>query len=297
MANRKYFLAAITAFIVWGFFAVELRYLSDYSAGQILYFRILIAAVCLIVLALIRRQTLQDNLQKFNQLESQKKWKLTLITLIGGLFLTFNWLIFIYVINHVNIKTGSFSYFICPVLTAVFAFVIIKENLNKYQWISVGLCVISCVLVGFQSVTELSYSVVIASTYALYLISQRRNLEFDRLLTLTVQILFSLIVLTPFYSLLVNEAPESGSFYLHILFIALVFTIIPLFLNLFALKGLKSATIGILMYLNPLIGFALAFFYYDEKTNYFQLTGYGLIVVAVLLFNYQTIIKVSEKNT
>jgi chloramphenicol-sensitive protein RarD len=121
------------------------------------------------------------------------------------------------------------------------------------------------------------------------LISQRKNLLFDRLLVLTVQITFSLIILSPFYGQLVVTAPLEISFYLHIVFIAVVFTIFPLFLNLFALKGLPSATIGIMMYLNPIIGFAIAFLYFHETTGIWQILGYVFIAIAIVVFNYQAL--------
>ena len=75
-------------------------------------------------------------------------------------------------------------------------------------------------------------------------------------------------------------------FYSNIFFIATVFTVLPLFLNLFALNKINSATIGILLYLNPIFNFAIAFFVFEEKVNMIQVVGYSIIVVALVLFNY-----------
>jgi chloramphenicol-sensitive protein RarD len=71
--------------------------------------------------------------------------------------------------------------------------------------------------------------------------------------------------------------------------IAVVFTVLPLFLNLFALNRINSATIGILMYINPLINFSVAFIVFGETVNAIQLAGYFLIIVALVIFNFPAV--------
>jgi chloramphenicol-sensitive protein RarD len=61
--------------------------------------------------------------------------------------------------------------------------------------------------------------------------------------------------------------------------------VLPLFLNLYALNKINAATIGILMYINPLINFTLAFLVVNETATTTQILGYVTIGVALLLFN------------
>ena len=75
-------------------------------------------------------------------------------------------------------------------------------------------------------------------------------------------------------------------FYLITLAIALLFTVLPLFLNLYALNRINAATIGILMYLNPLINFTTAFLLLHETASLIQVVGYGIIAAALVMFNY-----------
>jgi chloramphenicol-sensitive protein RarD len=209
--------------------------------------------------------------------------------LIGGVLLTINWLTFIYIVNNINIKTASFSYLICPVITAVLGYTLIHEKMTRLQWVAVGLCALSCALMGFNSVHELGFSLLTAFTYALYLISQRKNQGFDRIVVLGIQVLFSLAILTLFYPYLVNSLPTTIDFYKVILLIAVVFTVIPLFLNLYALNQINAATIGILMYLNPVINFTIAFLIFNERATVLQWAGYGIIVAALVIFNYDIV--------
>ena len=287
MNHQKHYGAAVLAFVMWGFFSIPLRALQAYSAGEILYFRILISALVLIaVVAAFKRNDLKKDLETLHALSRPERNKMVLLTLAGGALLTVNWLTFIYIVNHINIKTASFSYLICPVITAVLGYVLIRERMTPLQWIAVGMCAISCVVMGMHSVMELGYSFLTAFTYALYLISQRRNQGFDRIIILSVQVIFSFLLMNMFYSSLVHTIPVAARFYWIALMIAVLFTVIPLFLNLFALNKINSATIGILMYVNPLINFSVAFIIFDEDVNLTQIVGYGIIVVALVMFNY-----------
>jgi chloramphenicol-sensitive protein RarD len=291
MEHKKHYAAAIAAFVIWGFFSIPLRALMDYSAGEILFFRILFSFMVLVSIIPFKRNAFTADRLKFVSLSQTEKNSVIFLTLAGGVLLTINWLTFIYIVNNINIKTASFSYLICPVITAVLGYVLIGEKLSRLQWIAVALCGLSCVLMGLNSSLELGFSVLTAFTYALYLITQRKNQGFDRIVMLTLQVALSLVILTFMYQFLVDEIPREGNFYWIILTIAIVFTVLPLFLNLFALNRINSATIGILMYLNPIFNFSVAFVVFNESISMLQLIGYAIILVALVLFNYQNVKK------
>lgn len=146
-------------------------------------------------------------------------------------------------------------------------------------------------MLSFNKVADIIYSLIVAATYAFYLITQRKNIGFDKFLILTCQIIFAALILLPFFPLHGTIITDDLFFYSHILIIAIVFTIIPLFLNLYALQELKSSTMGILLYINPLINFLIAIFYYNEPINGLQAGAYMLIVFSILIFNEKYIFK------
>jgi len=289
MNNRKHYLAAISAFVIWGFFSIPLRALDEYPVGEILYFRILFSALVLVFIILIaKKKDLRKDLMFLKTFPLREKRKVIWLTLAGGALLIVNWLFFIYIVNNINIKTASFSYMICPVITAVLGFILLNEKLTVLQWVAVGLCAISCILIGISSALELGYSFLTALFYALYLVSQRRNQGFDRMIILGIQVLFAFFVLNLFYSSVIQELPSATEFYSMMMLIAVLFTVLPLFLSLYALNKINSATIGILLYLNPVINFTVAFVVFHEEVNLVQVFGYTLIVIALVLFNLPT---------
>jgi chloramphenicol-sensitive protein RarD len=174
----------------------------------------------------------------------------------------------------------------------VLAYFLIQEKLTFIQWIAVGLCTVSCVLIGLSSTLELGYSFLTALTYALYLISQRKNQGFDRIIVLGVQIAFAFLLLNVAYTYLIETVPQSTAFYGIIVIIAIVFTVLPLFLNLFALNKINSTTIGILLYINPILNFVIAFLVFKEQVSLLQSVGYTIIVFALMLFNYPNLRKI-----
>jgi chloramphenicol-sensitive protein RarD len=287
MNNQKHYAAGISAFLIWGFIAIPLRSLSNYPIGAILYFRIFFALlVLLLIIFAIKRNELKKDLIFLKSFPIPQRNKIIMLTVAGGALLIVNWLTFIYIVNNVNIKTATFSYMICPVITAVLGFLLLKEKMTMLQWVAVGLCTVSCILIGIHSAMELGYSFLTALAYALYLVSQRRNQGFDRIVIMGIQLSIAFLILNLFYSYLTQEIPTSLHFHSTMLFIGAVFTVLPMFLSLYALNKINSATIGILLYLNPIVNFAVAILVFHEKVEVIQLVGYAIIVIALIMFNY-----------
>ncbi|PKB18074.1 EamA family transporter [Flavobacterium sp. 5] len=297
MKKYNYYFAAFSAFFLWGFFSLALKPISSYPSLDILFYRVFFSVFTLTSINLIfRRKKLKKNWDDFSIMSKQTKRKIIILTLVGSLILASNWLIFIYVINHINVKAGSLAYLICPILTTVFAFFLLKEKLNKWKWIAVCISTISCILLSLNHFQDIFYSLVVASTYALYLVSQRKNSEIDKFVILNIQLLFIALLILPFYPNYSGAIPVDPLFYTCLFCIVVFFTIIPLFLNLYALKGLDSSTVGILMYINPIINFTLAVFYFKEEVSLLQMVSYSLILFSIIIFNKKILFGKKNKS-
>ena len=286
MRVNKYYLSAFTAFVIWGFFSLVLKPLHDYPSLDILFYRVFFSTVLLLVITLFfRKAILKKDIQVFKVLSKSTKYKTIFLTIFGGFLLIANWFLFIYAVNHVSLKSASFAYLICPILTTIFAYLILKEKLSKWQWFAVGLSLVSCVILSFGSIRDLIYSLIIALTFAFYLISQRKNNHFDRLIILTVQLLIASVVILPFFPSYSGPTPTEPVFYIMLALIVGIFTVLALYLNLYALKGMNSSAVGILMYINPLINFTLAVLYFHEPIDTIQIVSYSLILISIVIFN------------
>lgn len=282
----KYYLAVISAFTIWGFFSLILKSLSAFPAFDILIYRAAVSVfIMLLVSFVLRPKVLKKNINLYKTLPKKTKHKVLIVNLLSGIFLALNWFVFIYVMNNVSVSATSLAYLICPILTMVLAYLILKEKLFKIQWFSAALSLISCLILSFGSFIDLFYSMIIAFTYAIYLVLQRKNQDMDRFLVLTFQIGVAIILLLPFSPNYISNVEKTSFFYIMIALIAVVFTIIPMYLNIYALKGLNSAVVGIFIYLNPIINFLIAVFYFKEHISFLQGLSFSLIGISVIIFN------------
>jgi len=284
--TNSYYVAALSAFVIWGMFSFALKPLKVYQSIDILFYRVFFAAMILIVYSFFfNKNKMKANYQKFISLPKNEKLTTIKLTLFGGALLTANWFVFIFVINQISIKAAAYAYLVCPILTTLFAFIIIKEKLLKHQWVAVAISIASIVILAIYNFNDLMFSMIVAVSYALYLVSQRKNTNIDKLPILMFQMIFSAILLLPFYPYYSGPTPVQEVFYVLILVIAIVFTIVPLLLNLYAIEGLPSSTVGILLYINPILNFIVAVVYFNEKTYWYQWLSYTLVGVSILVFN------------
>lgn len=299
-SNLRYFFAGISSFAIWGFFSIPLRNLKAFPSEEILYYRIFTSLVFIwIAILAFRRKQLKEDLSYLSSIDAKQKRNI-LFQLIGStLLLTGNWYTYIYAINNISLQSGAFAYMVCPLITAFGGFMILKEPLSRLKLLSLGIALLSILLLATGSFIEVLWSVIIASLYAFYLIIQRKMQHLDKLNVLAVQIAMAVLLLLPFYLLKHEGVPESVWFWGNITFIAVFFTIIPLFMSLYALIGIPSSTLGIIIYINPIIAFAVAIFYFGEHIDVHKLFAYLLLLISVIVFNWgiiKDIFNFKQKN-
>ncbi len=286
----KYYVAGVVAFIVWGAFAIPLKLLKAYSSTQILEYRVFTALVMLSAFILVFRRTeLKKDLQVFKSSTKLAQFKLVRLILLSSILLMTNWFTYIYAVNNVSLTSAAFAYMVCPLITAFGGFFILKEHLTLLKLVALVIALVSILLLATGSILEVMWSVGIASVYAFYLLIQRFIKQIDKLNMLCINLIIAAIFMLPYFLWKNESIPVEPLFWILIFVIALVFTIIPLFLNLYALIELPSSTLGIIMYINPIIAFLIAFFYFNEPFYLNQLLAYGLLIIAITVFNWEVI--------
>ena len=283
----KYYAAAVFSFVVWGVFSLVLRPLSNYAALDILTYRVAFAALIIALISLtFRYKVTRENFVLLKSLAPLERNRIVIATIFSAIMLALNWYLYIYVMNAVSVNATSLAYLICPILTTVLAGIFLKEKLNVGQWLAVTLSIISCLMLSYGHFMDMLYSVIIALSYAIYLVLQKASTKLDKFFTLTLHMLISAVFLIPLgINSISDSVVHSEMFFQYVLVIAVLFTIIPLFLNMYALKGIDSSVVGILLYINPIISFLLAVYYFNESITLLQGVAYGLILLAVIIFN------------
>src|SRR5690625_2474850 len=292
----RYYLSVISAFLIYGLFSIPLKTLDDYASLDILLSRLLFASVLLLVIsATFRRRHSIRNITIYREMTRKEKNQSLLVNGVSAVMLAANWYIFIFVMNRISVNATSLAYMLCPIITTILAYVFLGDRLSRVQWIAVFLSLCSCIMLGFGELRDVFYSFIIGLTYAIYLVLQKNNMQLDRFFTLTFQIVVASLILAPFFGYQ-EPLPEKGFYFYGIIFlIAGFFTILPMFLNVYALNKLSSSTAGIFIYLNPILSFLLAIFYFHEPMSQLKIWAYSIVFFSVILFNsellYQLMLK------
>ncbi|MEH3113326.1 EamA family transporter [Pedobacter terrae] len=296
-SKSKYFISGIVPYIIWGTMSIPLRNIKGFPPPEILYYRIFVSIILIwTTIFLFRREALKGDLNFLKSLSTSKKIKLIILTLVSSFLITGNWFTYIYAVNSVSLKAAAFAYMVCPLLTALCGFIILREQLTKAKVIALIFAFISIILLATGSLREVIWAIIIASFYAMYVILLKIIKGLDKFNFLGVQLILSGLMLLPLYFLHAAPFPTESVFWLHIFLIAIVFTIVPLFLNAYALMGMPSSALGILIYINPIVAFTVAFFYFKEKIDLHQLFAYLLLLLSIVIFNAQLLKRVVYKK-
>ena len=297
-SNRsKYLFAGIVPYIIWGTMSIPLRDLKIFPPQEILYYRVFISAIMVwSTILLFRKHALKKDIVFIKSLNPSQRIKLLVLTILSSILITCNWFTYIFAVNSISLKSAAFAYMVCPILTALCGFVILKEKLTKPKIIALVIAFVSIILLATGSLKEVAWAVIIACFYALYIVVLKVVKEVDKFNFLGVQLILSGLIMLPMYLYSSDPVPTQSIFWSHIFLIAVIFTIIPLFLNAYALLGMPSSALGILIYINPIVAFSVAFIYFKEKIDFNQLMAYLLLLSSIFIFNAQLLKSVVYKK-
>ena len=237
------------------------------------------------IILIFRRKALKHDLLVFEALSKRKRIKFLLLATISAVLITGNWFTYIYAVNSVSLKSAAFAYLVCPLLTAFCGVIFLKEKLTKAKIFAIFLALVSIMLLATGSLHDVVWSITIASFYATYIIIMKLIKNVDKFNLLGLHLIISGLIMLPYYVINSNPLPINGIFWSHIFLIAILFTIIPLFLNSYALLGMPSSALGILIYINPIVAFSVAFLYFKDKIDVHQIFAYLLLLFSIIIFN------------
>jgi chloramphenicol-sensitive protein RarD len=252
-----------------------------------------------IAILVFRKKQIRKDLDYLAGLDRKGKRMIGLQIVASTVLLTSNWYTYIYAVNNVSLQSAAFAYMVCPLITAFGGFILLKEHLSRLKLISLAIALLSIILLATGSFVEVMWSVVIASLYAFYLIIQRKMQHLDKLNVLSVQIGLAVLLMLPFYLFQHATIPMDSWFWGNIIVVAVFFTIIPLFLSLYALIGIPSSTLGIIIYTNPIIAFTVAILHFNEHVDSNKLLAYLLLLISIIVFNWsilKDILTFKKKN-
>jgi len=272
---------AFAAYIAWGILPIYWKALQQVPAGQILAHRIVWSFLFVSILVIF-----SSKLSDWRAIV-QNRFS-TFMVLIGSLFISVNWFIYIWAVNNERVVEASLGYYINPLLSVFLGMIVLRERLNFWQLFSLFLafCGVAVLAITYGQIPWLALS--LAGTFAFYgLIKKVGNL--DSILSLAWETIFVMPIALA-YLVLQNKAGInyfSGNLTTSILLIfSGVITALPLLWFAQAAQRVPLATMGFIQYLSPTLSLFLGVFLFKEPFSKIQLVSFAFIWVALLLYSF-----------
>ena len=272
----------LLAYSIWGFFPLYFRQLSHLSPMDVLSNRAVWACVFVAILLTLRR-----NWGKV-RLVFKTPRQFAMLTL-AAMLVGSNWLMFLWAVNHQQVVASSLGYFLTPLISVLLGLLVLKERLNKLEWISVALAV-SAVINEVIALGRLPWvSLFLAATFGSYGLV-RKKVAVDALSGLWLETLAML----PICGLYALWQAQSGHFVFAagetstavLLVGAGILTALPLMAFAAATQRLDLATVGMLMYINPTMQFVTAIWIFGEPMQPARLVSFALIWIGLFVFSW-----------
>lgn len=272
----------LLAYGIWGFFPLYFHQLSHIAPMDILANRALWA--CIFVGLLL---TLSGQWGKVRNILGRPR-QIAMLSL-AALLVGSNWLVFLWAVGNQQVVESSLGYFLTPLVNVLLGLLILKERLNRKEWLAIGLAVIA---LGNEIITlgGLPWvSLFLAATFGTYGLVRKQvpvdalsGLWLETLVMLPVCLLYALWQAQHGHTVFVFSDLSTATWLIG----AGILTALPLIAFAAATQRLNLATVGMLMYINPTMQFVTAVHVFGEPLEAGKLVTFGLIWLGLLVFSW-----------
>ena len=272
---------ALLAFSSWGFLPIYWKLLDTIPSLEILAHRMVWSVLFLLGLLAIKKR-----LGEFQDLLKTPKY---ICMLLGtAILLGINWFVYIYGVNTNQIVETSLGYFINPLFNVLLGAIFLKERLNYWQSIALGMATLGVLnfLWDFNSLPWIALS--LALTFSFYGLL-RKMMPVKPLVGLLVETL----LLSPFAVVMIvvwniDGTGNIGGEWSNVILLvgAGVVTSLPLLWFTNAGKRLRYTTLGFIHYMTPSIQLVIGVYLYNEPFTSTHAVTFGLIWTGLIIYSF-----------
>ena len=271
---------ALLAYAWWGFVPAYWKQIPQFPASELILWRVLFSAVSLLPFLAWRKDF--SSILRLLRSPSSTFALLGTAGLIG-----FNWSLYIWAVMNGHIVESSLGYFLNPLLNMALGTILLKERLNRIQWLAFALAALGVAWLTWSAGKPPWIALLLALSFALYGLGRK----LARLPTLpatsvetfflTVPAALGIILLAERQSL---HAPvASGTEWVWLSLSGLV-TTIPLLAFAEAAVLLPLTVLGFVQFVSPSLQFLLGVLVYKEPFTVEHGIGFALIWTGLAFF-------------
>lgn len=286
--ERKGIVYAASAYLLWGFFPLYWKSISQVSSGEILASRIFWSFITTLLVVMVigkRKELLAD----IKGLTRDKRQLLSLF--LASLLISANWFLYIWAVNTDRIIETSLGYYINPLVSVLIGIVFLKERLAKTQVVAFFIALIGVLIMTFAYGRFPWVAFSLALSFAFYGLI-KKTVKLEALRGLTIETFFIVPLAETYYIFIFANGDahflQTDRLTDLLLLLSGAATAIPLLLFAKGAQKIPLYMIGFLQYIAPTLMLLLAVFVYGEHFGKVDFISFSLIWLSLLLFSYST---------
>lgn len=285
MDREKYIkgiLEGLIAFTIWGLLPLYWKTVNKINPYQIFFHRVIWSFIFIVIILIFTKKS-------SNFICILKDKKTLKIVFLPAIFISINWLTYIWAVNNNYVIETSLGYYINPLVLTIFGKIFFKENLTKLQIIGISFATVGVILQTIFYAKIPYIALILAISFGIYGLLKKKS-PFDSLTSLGLESLIigipSLIILSTFEF---NGTGIYGNLPISFLFliaISGIATATPLIFYGSSTKKIPLNVLGFLQYIAPTISLFLGIFIFKESFNYQSLISFIFIWIGLGFFTY-----------
>lgn len=283
------------AYILWGILPIYWKFLGGVSALEILAHRVVWSFIFVFIIVLILKRKLLKNF--FQVQMSQKKTWIGL--LLASLFISINWLTYIFAVNTNHIVDASLGYYVNPLVSVLLGVFVLREKINRWQAVSFALAGIGVVYMTLSIGKVPWIALVLALSFGFYGLA-KKLIKVDSILGLLLETLFALPFSLLFLAYIGANGQHSfatGSLKVDLLLLGSgIATALPLLWFGIGAQKIPLYMVGFLQYIAPSISLMLGVIMYGEAFTTDHVVTFSFIWLAIAIFTISNIRQMIKKR-
>lgn len=284
--KRAGFMAAASAYVVWGFLPLYLKLLATVDVREVLAQRILWAAPSAFIAVFL----MSGWRPGWREIATAFKPSMIGTLIVSALFIFMNWGLYVYLVLHERVIESALAYFLAPLVAVAVGVIFYKERISSPQIIALALALLGVIVQGFALGAPPWAALALCATWSAYAVIRKRAP-----VPAAVGLLIESLALAPLaIGLLLwasSEAPlafTSDWSYALLLAFAGPVTAIPLMAFAFGARRVSFTTLGLLQFLAPSLQFTTGILF-GEPFTLLRGVSFALIWAGLVFFSWDTL--------